>query len=516
MKDKEKKDNPKAIERFSLSMRKRWLINGTKTLLIVAILIAAFIALNLWVQELDLPIIDVTENKIYTLSEASIKAIQNINQDIKIYIYGYDEKASLVDFIKQYAKANEHITYEILTEESNYAKVQEYELNEGYYILILESGESKKVIDGSSEFYSYDYTTYQEVDITEQTITNSILGLITENKPKVYFMQGHGEYATSELAVLATYLTNESFEVNELNILTNGTIPEDCDVLAIMSPTSDLYDSEAQVIKDYINKGGNIFYTMDVVSEETSFTNLHSVLDLYGVRVENGYIMENDSNYTLSNYPNIFMPQVSGSSNITQDIYTDSYMWLVYAARLQFLSDEELESLNVTKEDLLYSTENSLFTTDLSSSMTAAATSAQKASSVIASLVTKVINSGTETEITSEETTDETNSNSEEEITVESKLIIVSTGSFISDYTISALSESYPLSYLGSNKDFVINSIAELSAKEGGLSIRKDMSASTYAPTETQNKIVLAVIFIIPILIILIGIVIWNYRKRRK
>lgn len=510
MKDKEKKDEPRVIEKFSLNIRKRWIVNGTKTLLIVAILIAAVIILNLWVQKLELPTIDLTENKIYTLSESSKKAIENINQDIKIYIYGYDEKDALIDFVKQYVKTNEHITYEILTEESNYAKVQEYELSEGYNVLVIVSGESKKVIDGSNEFYSYDYTTYQEVDTTEQTITNSILGLITENKPKVYFLQGHGEYATSETAVLVTYLTNESFEVNELNILTQGNIPEDCNVLAIMSPTSDLYDLEVQAIKDYINKGGNIFYTMDVVNQDTSFTNLQSVLDIYGVQVENGYIMENDSNYTVSGYPNIFMPQISSSSSITQEIYTDSYMWLVYAGRLKFVSDEELESLNITKEDILYSTENSLFTTDLNTSMSVAESSAQKGSSVIASLITKVINTA-ESETASGEV-----DNNLDSVTVQSKLIAVSTGSFISDYTVSALSSNYPLSYLGGNKDFVINSIAELGNKEGGLSIRKDMTASTYAPTETQNKIVLSVIFIIPILIVCKGIVIWNFRKRRK
>lgn len=507
MKNEEKKNKPKTMEKFSLTMRKKWLINGTKTLLIVAVLVAAFIALNLWIQKLDLPIIDVTENKIYTLSEDSIKAIQNIDQDIKIYAYGYEENSSLIDFIKQYVKANEHISYEILTEESNYALVQEYELSEGYNIVIIESGESSKVIDASNEFYSYDYTTYQEIDLTEQTITNSILGLVIENKPKVYFVEGHGEYTSSELGVLTTYLINESFEVNTLNIVTSGSIPEDCDVLAIMSPTSDIYELEAQAIKDFINKGGNIFTTMDVVSENTDFVNLQSVLDLYGVRVENGYIMESDSNYTVSGYPNIFMPQISSSSSITQDIYTDSYMWLVYAGRLQFLSDEELDLLNVTKEDLLYSTENSLFTSDLSSDMSTVASSSEQGSSIIASAMTKVINDATKSEET-EEVSDET--------TVESKLVVVSTGSFISDYTVSALSSSYPLSYLGSNKDFVIDSIAELANKEDGLAIRKDMATSTYTPTETQNRIVLAVIFIVPILIIFIGIVIWNFRKKRK
>ena len=97
-----------------------------------------------------------------------------------------------------------------------------------------------------------------------------------------------------------------------------------------------------------------------------------------------------------------------------------------------------------------------------------------------------------------------------------SKLVIVSSGNFISNYKIEALSQNYPISYIGSNKDFVINSMAELAGKENGIKIRKDMANSTYTPTEKQNIIVLSTIFGAPVIVILLGIVIWSYRKKRK
>ena len=39
-----------------------------------------------------------------------------------------------------------------------------------------------------------DYTTYEEIDLTEQKMTNSILGVTLENAPKIYFLTGHSEY----------------------------------------------------------------------------------------------------------------------------------------------------------------------------------------------------------------------------------------------------------------------------------------------------------------------------------
>ena len=72
--NKEKKENKiKFSEKASLFFRRKWLVDGTKTFLIVAILIASFIALNLWVGTLDLPEIDVTENKVFTLAGKSYK-----------------------------------------------------------------------------------------------------------------------------------------------------------------------------------------------------------------------------------------------------------------------------------------------------------------------------------------------------------------------------------------------------------------------------------------------------------
>ncbi len=493
----------KLSEKISLTFRKKWLVNGSKTILIIAILFALYIALNLWVQTLELPEIDVTENKIYTLSDASKKAIEKVDKEITIYSYGFAEKSTLIDLLKQYTETNDKIKYEILTEESNYSMVQQYELKEGYFVLIFKSGEAEKVIDASSEFSSYDYTTYQSIDTTEQTITNSILALTEENKPKIYFVEGHKEYGAQEMTTFLAFLQNEAFEYETLNIATKGAIPEDCDILAIISPSTDLLEGETTAIKNYINKGGNIFFSMDVISEEPNFPNMQSVLDEYGVSIKNGYILEYAENMAVSNNPYIFMPEVSSTNKITADIYTDSRekMWLTFAGKLEYKDEETLNNLNIEKETLISSSDESAFIVDLKSDVSEAAKTAEIGKSEIGALLTKTMASGTETE--------------EEKVT-QSKLIVVASGSFISDYKVPALSSSYPLSYLGCNRDFAINSMAFLGDKNNTLTIRKDMANSTYLPTENENRIVITIIFIVPILIIIVGVIIGSYRRKRK
>lgn len=510
--NEEEKTKIKFSEKFSLKFRKTIIASRLFTILTVLMLIAAFIGLNMGIQALNLPQIDVTANQLYTLSESSKKALEMIDQDIKIYVFGIEEDDSVVGLIKQYTQANDKITYEMLSSETNLAKVQEFELEDGYAIVVIESGESKKIIDASSEFHSYDYSTYAEVDTTEQTLTNSILSLSTVNKPKVYFVEGHNEFkiasdetAKAELGVLSTYLKNEAFEIASVNLTSTGSVPDDCDVLAIMSPENDFLENETQAILDYINRGGNIFLTRDILNQTSQLVNFQKILDVYGVTIENGYILEADSNYTVSNYPYVFRPQVSSSNDITADIASDSYMWLAYSQKLNFLPEEELNNLKVTYEELLGTTDSAVFITDFSSDINAAAASSQKGHFTIAAQVTKTISEATENE---GESTEE----------IQSKLIISGNGQFMTDYIVSELSSQYPLSYLGSNKDFAINSISVLAEKEGGLTLRKDMAGTSYRFTATkeQNRIVLAVIFAVPVVILLIGIVVWRQRKKRK
>lgn len=505
---KNEKSDVKFSEKISLKIRKTIIVSKLFTCLIVLLLICAFIGLNVWVQSLDLPQIDVTANKIYTLSDGSKEALKDINQDIKIYIFGIDENNSVVGLIKQYCSVNDKITYEMLSKESNLAKVQEFELEDGYSIIVIESGESKKIIDASTEFQTYDYTTYEQVDVTEQTLTNSILSLVNENKPKVYFTEGHSEFGSDELGVLMTYLNNEAIETSNIDLATTGAVPEDCDVLAIMSPSSDFFENEVQAVVDYINRGGNLFITRDVLSQDAQLLNFAQILAYYGVNVENGYILERDSKVAQSNYPFIFKPQISETNSITSEIYSDSYMLLAYAEKINFASSEELENLKVTYEPLLETSDTALFVTDFASDAETAASTAQSGKFTIAADITKTISETSQTDENGEEKNN----------SIKSQLVLCANGRFMTDYIISEISNQYPISYVGSNKDFGINAISVLAKKENGLKIRKDMAGTSYvfSASAKQNTVVLGIIFSVPVLIIIAGIIVGKHRKKRK
>ena len=87
------------MKKFIEIIKKKWLRDTTKTILLVAILFAAYIGINVLVENVEIKDIDVTEDQLFTLSEQSINQARNVTEDIKIYLIGVEENTSLVDLV---------------------------------------------------------------------------------------------------------------------------------------------------------------------------------------------------------------------------------------------------------------------------------------------------------------------------------------------------------------------------------------------------------------------------------
>ena len=85
----------------------------------------------------------------------------------------------------------------------------------------------------------------------------------------------------------------------------------------------------------------------------------------------------------------------------------------------------------------------------------------------------------------------------------------------MSDLPLDSISSTPLIQYI-QNKDLVLNSIAYLVDREEDITVRKSTGTVTYTATETENRIILAIIFAVPVIIMIIGIVVWIKRRRRK
>lgn len=489
-------------ERFSIYI-KRTVLRGTlQTWLLILIMVTAYITINLYAQKINFPKIDVTANKIYSLSKDSKEYIKKINDDVKIYAYGFQENGSVCDLLKQYDANSDKITYEYLDDNSNPEIKTKYNLLSQSQVIIVETNTASKTVY-AQDMSSYDSITGDQIDLTENAITNAIHSTLSTNQPKVYYVAGHSDEFVKDMYQSAnTVLGNDGYKIEDLSLIKTGKVPDDCDLLIIPGCSSDLFDAESDAIKKFINNGGNLIIMSSFNNKKTvsSFKNLKSIIDIYGATLDNsGFVVENDANKTLYGSKYFVLPELSTESDVTRPLYdaysnssNNSFVTFYTPGRVLLPSEEKQASDKLVVTKLASSSDSSTFIENEGEKQS-------QGSSVIAAMITKTIKEG-----------------EEEKDKIQSSAILIADSTFCTDYPINVGNQQVPISYLGKNIDLYTNSIAKLTDKEDFMNLRKTVYTATFNPTNGQDLVVKIIVFAFPIAIIITGIVVKIIRRRKN
>lgn len=496
-KEKIKKD--KKTNKFIETIKKKWLIDGTKTFILIALIIVVFILINEIIQRMEITPIDLTQEKLYTLTDESKQKIKDVPKDVNIYLVGYSNDDSTVDLARQYKKENERINAEAVDATSRPDLAQKYGIESGNEGIIIECGDKSKVLT-SSDLVTYDTATYETISIAEQKLTSSILTVSSDKIPKVYFLEGYGEFSLAKnMNYLNVYLENEINEVSTVDILTTGKIPDDCDTLVITTPNKDFDEIATNAIIDYINSGKNILWLNSAITADQNLTNVNKILEQYGVQpFEKGLIIEESSDKMISGMPNVIKPQIE-YSDITKDLYNSTGIFLINATKINLQDEDKLQQIGVTKTELLNSSTTSFFRKDFENQNISKTESDQTGSFLVGASLKKVISKENEGTGEAEKT---------------SELIIYADNYFISDYQINSSIQAGAVQ-LAYNKDIVLNSISYLLDRKQDITVRKNTGTVTYTATAQQNTIIKTIIFAVPIAIIAVGIIVWLVRRKK-
>lgn len=495
-KNKEKKTTP---SKFIEIIKKKWLVDTSKTFLLMAIIVAIFIGINVLMQKWNPTPIDFSQEKLYTLTDESKEKVKNIDKDVNIYFVGYTDEDNNLELAKQYKKANEKITAEAVEANNRPDLVEKYGIENGTQGIIVECGEKSKVLS-ANDLVTYDTSTSETISIAEEKLTSSIISVTSPKVPKVYFLQGYSEYSLSKnMNFLKMFLSNEINEVDTLDVLSTGKIPDDCDTLVITTPSKDFDDVATNAIIDYINSGRNILWLNSALTTSKDMPNVNKILAMYGVNpFEVGVIRETNASKMVTNSPDLIIPEVQ-SSKVTKDIYNTTGVIFVNATKIN-VNEDNLSELKVSKTDLALASKDSYFRTDFNAKSNAALEDEEKGTFIV----------GAELDKTLKEKNEETG-----ESAITSKMIIFGENYFITDYPLNQNSQ-YGAIQLAYNKDLVLNSIAYLADREEDITARKSTGTVKYTATEEQDTIIKVIIFAVPIVIIVAGIVVWQIRRRKK
>ena len=293
------------------------------------------------------------------------------------------------------------------------------------------------------------------------------------------------------MTLFKTYLELENYEIKQLDLMSSLSVPEDCKTLFIATPKKDITTLEADALKSYIEKGGDIFWVCNPYSLDVETPNLDSVLSLYGVKVKlDGVMLEQNMSKMIMNAPDFILPSI-GYSEATEDIKN---VLLIDSGKLEFVDSDTLSSLSCQKTDLLTTSPTAFYRTDISFGYGSRQESETAEMTVVGALMEKQVQDSENT----------------------SKLIIIANNLFMQDQPIPVGNSQMSAIGFYNNMDFALDCIGHLSDMEDTIVVRKDVEIVPYTATETQDNIIKAIIFTVPVLIILIGIVVWALRRRKK
>ncbi|MBO5349713.1 MAG: Gldg family protein [Clostridia bacterium] len=491
------------------NMNKKTIKQMLITIMLFVVTIVAYFAINILVEKLNIRDIDMTESKVYSLTNESKEKIKNINEKIEIQIINFDQYLyasnilNSVNVIKEYSKINNNITIEQITDSEDTSAS-----------IVLKCNGNTKTLS-IDDLYTYEFSsetyTNESLDITEETMTNAIIEITTENNKYIYLYTTHSPYADypeSYFSTLIGKLDEKLNEINYLDLTTTQNIPEDCDCLIIPTLKEDISETERDAIINYINNGGNILLLQEsyLLLQETygvselKLPNFQSVIDLYGFSFSEGIVMEQSSENMLNNIPEFISVEINSDSTIGKYLDENAKMLLIDSAKINFKDNDTLKSLNVSYEVIAQASDSAFLRKDLTITDYSKLDSDESApNAILSALITKKVGD------------DKT-----------SELIVFSNSIFATDSSVPVkdiLTEQSSVGtaiYFNKNEEVLEKSIKYLTDNKDLLILRKKYYDNIPTIKLIQNGTTVQILFGLPILIILAGFIVWRIRKNKK
>lgn len=307
---------------------------GWLSIAIIAVFLACVVAVNIIASVLENKFpslsVDITSSNMYQLQDDTKKLCKSVNKDIDIYLLSdedtftsYDSSfgvayfSQALQFFKEIAALNSHITFKFEDTASNPSFAKKYSnlnltTSGSSTICVIDAGNDRYKGLSMTDFFetendsSTGYTKIKSSKV-EQAVCTAILGLTKENVAKACFVTSSG-VNSSYFSTLKTFLDNQAYSTSTVDLDSNNKVPNDCDILLFVAPTTDISEQALKKVNDYLNtakKSNKTFVYIPAPAVIDGGTpNMDSFLEEQGIKIDNKWIYEEDNDYLTPLSPN--------------------------------------------------------------------------------------------------------------------------------------------------------------------------------------------------------------------
>lgn len=316
---------------------------GTYALSITAVVLAILVVLNVLVSALpsSLTKLDISATKLYSITSNTKVVVNALEEDVTIYwiVQSGEEDDVIENLLSKYESLSDHIKV-VKKNPDVYPTFAEQYTNETVQnnSLVVECGDRSRFIGyddiyiQEADIYSYTYSTSFD---GEGAITSAIDYVVTDELPRLYVLEGHGEQELPQN--FKEQIEKENIETNTLSLLTVDEVPEDADAILIYESSSDLSEEEIDMLYEYAEDGGKLLVIAGP-TEDGILENLYSLLENYDVETCEGIVVEgNRDSYTMQPY--VLLPEMS-SHEITDSLIEENYYPNMPISQGMIINDE--------------------------------------------------------------------------------------------------------------------------------------------------------------------------------
>lgn len=471
------------------SFKSRKFKSGTYSIGIVSIAVIIVIVINLLVNALPASITkhDLSFNQLYSLTSTTEEFVKELQEDVNIYVMAQTgtEDETVMEMLDNYQALSSHIKVETVDPVLHPNFITQYTsdtVSSG--ALVVESAKRYTIIE-SSDLYeiSFDYTTYASQTTGfdgEGQITSAINYVTTNDIPVVYVLTGHNETTIPDS--LQKLIEKSSVTLQDFSLYNIEAVPADADSVIINAPAVDISAEEAEKLIAYLENGGSMMYVEGAYDVEKP--NLESVLEYYGVGLERGTVIEQNSNNCIYPYVYYLVPNKQDHDIMTSFIENKYNLFMPYAESIVKL-DTARGTVNF--EPLLVTSTNS-FLRVLENSAVESISMAEGDIEGPCNVAVAV---------------------SEEHGSVETRMVVFGTSY--------ATTEEANTSVSGNNFELITKTISWLTDMDSSIAIPAKSYQISYLQITAAdvNRWMIITVAVIPVAILVCGFVVW-FRRRRK
>jgi ABC-type uncharacterized transport system involved in gliding motility auxiliary subunit len=232
---------------------------------------------------------DLTQNRRYSLSPASVAAIERLQGPITVTAFaGRDSttRSLIRDIIGRYQQHKSDIEIEFVDSDVEPQRVRDANAQEGE--LQIRYGEARENIP--------------PLALTEENLTNAFTRLGHRGERWLVFLSGHGErspdkQANFDLTTWAAQLGKRGFKTRTITLGETAQIPQNTTALVIAGPRVRLFKGEVKAIDSYLKRGGNLLWLAD----PGSLQGLEPIAEQLGVELQPGTVVDPTSETATGN-----------------------------------------------------------------------------------------------------------------------------------------------------------------------------------------------------------------------